>query len=173
MNQPPAYSVQTAHSWNTINWSSETLPLLQTVRAYTGSLPLKTNPRIKGKQLPFRFLFEGRNEHMKILAAALVGKDASKNVYRIDLDTLISKYIGETEKNLQSLLQSVSSVDILLLFDEADALFGKKHADQETVTDDLLKITEMFPGTIIFSCTSKSDLDKAFIRRMQAIVFFP
>ena len=68
-------------------------------------------------------LFQGPGGTGKSLAAALLGKEAGKNVYRVDLSTIISKYIGETEKNLNTIFKNAEKAGDILFFDEADALF--------------------------------------------------
>jgi SpoVK/Ycf46/Vps4 family AAA+-type ATPase len=101
-------------------------------------------------------------------------------VYRIDLSQVVSKYIGETEKNLEKVFNKAENKDWILFFDEADALFGKrsnvqnahdKYANQEVSY--LLQRVEDFPGLIILASNYKSNIDQAFIRRFNAIIHFP
>ena len=100
-------------------------------------------------------------------------------MYRIDLSQVVSKYIGETEKNLEKVFNKAEHKDWILFFDEADALFGKrsnvtnahdKYANQEVSY--LLQRVEDFPGLIILASNYKSNIDAAFIRRFNAIVPF-
>jgi SpoVK/Ycf46/Vps4 family AAA+-type ATPase len=129
----------------------------------------------------YRALFYGPPGTGKTLTATLLGKQFNKEVYRIDLSQVVSKYIGETEKNLEKVFDKAENKDWILFFDEADALFGKrsnvtnahdKYANQEVSY--LLQRVEDFPGLIILASNYKSNIDAAFIRRFNAIVpFFP
>jgi ATPases of the AAA+ class len=127
----------------------------------------------------FRALFYGPSGTGKTLTATLLGKQFRKDVYRIDLSQVVSKYIGETEKNLEKIFQKAEHRDWILFFDEADALFGKrsnvsnahdKYANQEVSY--LLQRVEDFPGLIILASNFKSNIDGAFIRRFNAVVPF-
>jgi hypothetical protein len=128
----------------------------------------------------YRVLFYGAPGTGKTLTAKLLGKFTGLDVYRIDLSTVISKYIGETEKNLASLFSRASDKDWILFFDEADALFGKrtnirdahdKYANQEVAY--LLQRIETFNGLAILATNFRNNIDDAFIRRFQSLVFFP
>jgi SpoVK/Ycf46/Vps4 family AAA+-type ATPase len=127
----------------------------------------------------YRVLFYGPPGTGKSLTATLMGKECGKNVYRIDLSQIVSKYIGETEKNLSTLFQLSENKNWILFFDEADALFGKrtemtdakdKYANQETSY--LLQRIEEFQGLIILATNFKPNIDSAFLRRFQSIVYF-
>ncbi len=128
----------------------------------------------------FRVLFYGPPGTGKTLTVALLGKQFEKEVYRIDLSQVVSKYIGETEKNLEKIFRKAENKNWLLFFDEADALFGKrsnvqnahdKYANQEVSY--LLQRVEDFPGLIILASNYKSNIDQAFVRRFNAIIHFP
>ncbi len=127
-----------------------------------------------------RILFEGKAGSLKTNAAALIGKELNKTVYRVDLSTIVSKYIGETEKNLNTLFESAEKNGWILYFDEADALFGKRtdvkdsndrYANQEVSY--LLKRIEAYQGLVILASNRKENIDDAFIRRLSAVVHFP
>ncbi len=127
-----------------------------------------------------RALFYGPPGTGKTLAAALLGKSNAMEVYHIDLSMVVSKYIGETEKNLDRLFSRAEDKGWILFFDEADALFGKrtsvsdshdKYANQEVAY--LLQRIEEHPGLTILATNSKDNLDTAFLRRLQFIVDFP
>ena len=101
-------------------------------------------------------------------------------VYRVDLSMIISKYIGETEKNLAKVFDLAENRNWILFFDEADALFGKRtstntsndrYANQEVAY--LLQRIEDFPGMIILATNLKSNIDEAFSRRFQSVIYFP
>lgn len=136
----------------------------------------KLNKRIKPG---YRVLFHGPPGTGKTLTAGLLGKYTGKDVYRIDLSTVVSKYIGETEKNLSSLFERAEDKNWILFFDEADALFGKrtnvrdahdKYANQEVSY--LLQRIEEFSGLVILASNMKSNIDDAFMRRFNAIIKF-
>ncbi|MDJ0839841.1 MAG: ATP-binding protein [Acidobacteriota bacterium] len=128
----------------------------------------------------YRVLFYGPPGTGKTLAACLLGKRVDAPVYRIDLSLLVSKYIGETEKNLASLFDQARSKNWILFFDEADTLFGKRtaaatvndrHANQETAY--LLQRIEDHPGIVILATNLKDNIDDAFFRRFQSVIYFP
>jgi len=175
MISQPAILMSTGHNWKDIHWSKESLPGIDKLREYSGSQILNRNPKVKGTALPYRFLFDGSDSHLKWIAAALVAKDSKKPLYRIDLSDLVSSYIGETEKNLSRIFDTTKGKDVVLFFDEADALFGKRTSDSSDLKTEnpALQLLESFPATLIFSTESKSNLDQAFVRRMQVCVRFP
>jgi AAA+ superfamily predicted ATPase len=128
----------------------------------------------------YRVLFYGPSGTGKTLTAALLGKQFEKDVYRIDLSQIVSKYIGETEKNLENVFKKAETKNWILFFDEADALFGKrtnvqsshdKFANQEVSY--LLQRVEDFPGLMILASNFKNNMDEAFLRRFQSLVHFP
>jgi hypothetical protein len=128
----------------------------------------------------FRALFYGPSGTGKTLTATLLGKQFGKDVYKIDLSQVVSKYIGETEKNLEKIFNKAERRDWILFFDEADALFGKrsnvqnahdKYANQEVSY--LLQRVEDFPGLVILASNYKANIDQAFLRRFNSIIHFP
>jgi hypothetical protein len=128
----------------------------------------------------YRALFHGPSGTGKTLTAMIVGKKCNRDVFRIDLSMVISKYIGETEKNLSQLFDRAKNKDWILFFDEADALFGKrtnvrdahdKYANQEVAY--LLQKIENHNGLVILASNFKSNIDDAFVRRFQSIIYFP
>jgi AAA+ superfamily predicted ATPase len=128
----------------------------------------------------YRALFYGPPGTGKTLTATLLGKYTGKKVFRIDLSSVVSKYIGETEKNLNSLFDKAQNKDWVLFFDEADALFGKRtnvkdahdrYANQEISY--LLQRLEDFDGLVILASNLKSNMDDAFVRRFNAMIRFP
>lgn len=128
----------------------------------------------------YRVLFHGPPGTGKTLTAGLMGKEFNKDVYRVDLSQIVSKYIGETEKNLSKIFDRAEHKDWILFFDEADALFGKrtnvqsshdKYANQEVSF--LLQRVEDFSGLLILASNYKSNMDEAFLRRFHSIVHFP
>ena len=134
----------------------------------------------KNIQPGYRALFYGPAGTGKTLTAALFGKKVSKPVYRVDLSQLVSKYIGETEKNLEKIFSAAESHDWILFFDEADSLFGKRtsigtandrFANQETAF--LLQRIEVCENIVILATNLKSNMDEAFTRRFQSVIHFP
>ncbi|MBB4842922.1 hypothetical protein HNP55_001437 [Paucibacter oligotrophus] len=125
-------------------------------------------------------LFAGDSGTGKTLAAEAIAHELGLDLYRIDLALMVSKYIGETEKNLKQLFDAAEAGGALLLFDEADALFGKRsevkdshdrHANLEVAY--LLQRIESYRGMAILTSNMKSALDRAFLRRIPFIVNFP
>ncbi|NML21668.1 ATP-binding protein [Pseudoflavitalea sp. G-6-1-2] len=128
----------------------------------------------------FRTLFYGPPGTGKTFTAKLLGDELARDVYKIDLSLVVSKYIGETEKNLEMLFARAEDKGWILFFDEADALFGKrtnvrdahdKYANQETSY--LLQRIEDYNGLIILATNMKNNIDDAFIRRFNSILKFP
>ena len=128
----------------------------------------------------YKVLFHGPPGTGKTLTAALLGKLYKLDVYRIDLSMVISKYIGDTEKNLEKVFKKAENKNWILFFDEADSLFGKrshisdahdKYANQEISY--LLQRLEDYPGLVILASNMRSNVDEAFTRRLQAVIHFP
>jgi len=128
----------------------------------------------------YRSLFFGPPGTGKTFTAALLGKHTGYDVYRIDLSLIISKFIGETEKNLNKIFDRAENKRWILFFDEADALFGKRtqvkdshdrYANQEVSF--LLQRVEDYTGLVILATNLKSNIDDAFARRFQSIIDFP
>ncbi len=128
----------------------------------------------------YRALFYGPPGTGKTLTATLVGADAGVDVYRVDLSMVVSKYIGETEKNLANVFDQAENKNWVLFFDEADALFGRRtqttnsndrHANQEVSY--LLQRVEDFPGVTVLATNRKANIDEAFARRFQSVTYFP
>lgn len=128
----------------------------------------------------YKVLFFGPPGTGKTLTASLLGREAETDVYRVDLSMVVSKYIGETEKNLSKIFDEAHKKDWILFFDEADALFGKRtemkdahdrYANQEVAF--LLQKIEDHNGVVILSSNMKNNIDEAFTRRFQNIIYFP
>ncbi|HEY2727116.1 MAG TPA: ATP-binding protein [Parafilimonas sp.] len=128
----------------------------------------------------YRVLFYGPSGTGKTLTATLLGNQLKKDVYRIDLSQVVSKYIGETEKNLEKVFSKAEHKNWILFFDEADALFGKRtnvqnshdrYANQEVSY--LLQRIEDYPGLLILASNFKNNIDSAFVRRFHTTVYFP
>ncbi len=127
----------------------------------------------------FVSLFHGPSGTGKTLSACLLGQRCGREVVRVDLSQVTSKYIGETEKNLARLFEAAEQAGWLLFFDEADALFGKRtsvsdahdrYANQEVSY--LLQRIEAFSGVVILATNLRHNIDDAFLRRFQSVVLF-
>ena len=128
----------------------------------------------------YRSLFYGPPGTGKTMTACLLGKTTGRDVYKVDLSLVVSKYIGETEKNLAKVFDQAQSKGWILFFDEADALFGKRsetkdahdrYANQEVAF--LLQRIETFDGIAILASNRRENLDEAFARRFESIIYFP
>ena len=125
-------------------------------------------------------LFAGVSGTGKTLAAEVLARNLRLDLYRIDLSAVVSKYIGETEKNLKQVFDAAEEGGVLLLFDEADALFGKRAEVKDShdryaniEVSYLLQRMENFQGLAVLTTNLKSSLDKAFQRRLRFTVDFP
>ncbi|MEM8674592.1 MAG: ATP-binding protein [Cyanobacteria bacterium P01_G01_bin.67] len=125
-------------------------------------------------------LFAGASGTGKTMAAEAIANALQLNLYRIDLSAVVSKYIGETEKNLRRLFDAAEDGGAILFFDEADALFGKRSEVKDShdryaniEIDYLLQRMEAYQGLAILATNMKSHLDKAFERRLRFIINFP
>lgn len=125
-------------------------------------------------------LFAGPSGTGKTLAAEVLAHELRLDLYRIDLSAVVSKYIGETEKNLRQVFDAAECGGCLLLFDEADALFGKRAEVKDShdryaniEVGYLLQRMESFQGLAVLTTNLKSSLDKSFQRRLRFTVDFP
>ncbi len=125
-------------------------------------------------------LFAGDSGTGKTMAAEVLANDLKLDLYRIDLSQVVSKYIGETEKNLRRVFDAAENGGAILLFDEADALFGKRSEVKDShdryaniEISYLLQRMEAYRGLAILTTNMKSALDRAFLRRIRFIVQFP
>src|SRR5262249_39823175 len=125
-------------------------------------------------------LFVGQSGTGKTLAAEVVAAELGLDLYRIDLSQIVSKYIGETEKNLRRVFDAADEGGAVLLFDEADALFGKRSEVKDShdryaniEVSYLLQRMESYKGVSILTSNMRSALDNAFVRRLRFIIHFP
>jgi hypothetical protein len=133
-----------------------------------------------GRGLGISALFSGVSGTGKTMAAEVLANELRLDLYRIDLSAVVSKYIGETEKNLRRVFDAAEEGGAILLFDEADALFGKRSEVKDShdryaniEVSYLLQRMEMYRGLAILTTNLKSALDQAFLRRIRFIVHFP
>jgi AAA+ superfamily predicted ATPase len=127
-----------------------------------------------------KVLFAGESGTGKTMGAQVLGAELGLDLFRVDLATVVSKYIGETEKNLERIFSAADGSNAILFFDEADALFGKRsevsdshdrYANIEVAY--LLQRMEAYPGAVILATNYKRNIDDAFIRRLDFVVDFP
>jgi ATPase family associated with various cellular activities (AAA) len=125
-------------------------------------------------------LFAGASGTGKTMAAEVIAAELGLDLYRIDLATVVSKYIGETEKNLREIFSAAADTDAILLFDEADALFGKRSEVRDShdryanlEVSYLLQQMEAYRGAAILTTNMQHALDPAFMRRLRFVVQFP
>ena len=125
-------------------------------------------------------LFAGESGTGKTMAAEVLAGDLGLDLYVVNLATVVDKYIGETEKNLERILAEAYGVNGVLVFDEADALLGKRsevkdardrYANIEVAY--LLQLLDAFEGILVLTTNLRSNLDEAFTRRLDALVDFP
>jgi SpoVK/Ycf46/Vps4 family AAA+-type ATPase len=138
------------------------------------------NMRGTGRGTGIAALFTGPPGTGKTLAAEVLAHDLGFDLYTVDIATVVDKYIGETEKNLERIFSEAEQVNGVLFFDEADALFGKRsdvqgahdrYANVETAF--LLQRMEAFDGLVLLATNLSANLDDAFTRRLDALVDFP
>jgi SpoVK/Ycf46/Vps4 family AAA+-type ATPase len=125
-------------------------------------------------------LFAGVPGTGKTMAAEIFASELGLDLYKIDLSTVVSKYIGETEKNLEKIFNEAASSNAILFFDEADAIFGKRSEVKDAhdryaniEISYLLQRMEMYDGVTILATNLRANLDEAFTRRLQFAVDFP
>ncbi|HEC97728.1 MAG TPA: ATP-binding protein [Nitrospirae bacterium] len=125
-------------------------------------------------------LFSGHSGTGKTMAAGILANELKLELYKIDLSQVVSKYIGETEKNLSRIFKEAETSNAILFFDEADALFGKRSEVKDAhdryaniETGYLLQKMEEHEGVTILATNLRQNMDEAFVRRMQFIVDFP
>jgi hypothetical protein len=178
----PAKLVTTKMEWKDLVLNPKTSAPINDIKIWLEHNPTLLQSWGMDKKIKpgFRALFYGPPGTGKTLTATLLGSQFEKDVYRIDLSQVVSKYIGETEKNLEKIFRKAEQREWILFFDEADALFGKrsnvqnahdKYANQEVSY--LLQRVEDFPGLIILASNFKANIDQAFLRRFNSIIHFP
>ena len=125
-------------------------------------------------------MFAGDSGTGKTLAARVLASDIGLELFRIDLATVVSKWLGETEKNLDRVFAAAQGANAVLFFDEADAVFGRRsdvsdshdrYANLQTAY--LLQRIEQHDGPVILATNMRGNIDDAFLRRMDAVVEFP
>jgi SpoVK/Ycf46/Vps4 family AAA+-type ATPase len=125
-------------------------------------------------------LFAGPSGTGKTMAAEVIAQELRLDLYKIDLSGVVSKYIGETEKNLNRIFRAAENANAILFFDEADALFGKRSAVHDShdryaniEISYLLQKMEEYEGLSILATNLHRNMDEAFIRRLTMMIVFP
>ena len=178
----PASRIKTKLDWDDLILPYDTMKELKEVSIWLKhSNSILTHAQLSKIIKPgFRCLFYGPPGTGKTLTATLLGKSTGLDVYRIDLSMIVSKWVGETEKNLKGIFDQAQNKNWILFFDEADSLFGKRtqtkssndrYANQEVAY--LLQRIEDFPGLVVLATNMKDNIDEAFSRRFQSMVYFP
>ena len=178
----PAEHIETAMDWDDLVLNPGTRSQIGDIENWIRHNDTLRNAWGMGKRIKpgYRALFHGPPGTGKTLTATLLGKHTGRDVFRVDLSRVVSKFIGETEKNLSRLFDKAESKGWILFFDEADALFGKrtdirdahdKYANQEVAY--LLQRIESYDGLVILASNQRANIDDAFVRRLQSIVAFP
>ena len=178
----PAMRITTNQDWSDLVLPGQVLDEVEEIKAWIQHRHTLLNDWKLDKHIKpgFRSLFYGPPGTGKTLTASLLGKTTELHVYRIDLSMVVSKWVGETEKNLARVFDQAEINDWILFFDEADALFGKRtqtsnsndrYANQEIAY--LLQRIEDFSGVVILATNLKGNIDEAFARRFQSMIYFP
>ena len=177
----PARAIETALDWSDLVLHPGTLGQVQEIQVWLRhGQALMQDWGMAPKLRPgYRALFYGPPGTGKTMTACLLGKTTGREVYKVDLSLVVSKYIGETEKNLARVFDQAQHKGWILFFDEADALFGKRsetkdahdrYANQEVSF--LLQRIETFDGIAILASNQKDNIDPAFARRFETIAYF-
>jgi SpoVK/Ycf46/Vps4 family AAA+-type ATPase len=158
----------------------ETIPLAESQKQVLSDI--STNARDSRSQPGGNaiVLFAGVNRTGKTSAAEVIAGDLKRDLYRVDLNKLVSKYIGETEKNLNRLFDAAESAGAILFFDEAEALFGKRGEVKDShdryanlEISYLLQRLESFDGLVILATNNEEDTPEKFRRRIRFVMDFP
>ncbi len=178
----PARLITSELTWKEVILNSTTKAQINEIQdwlEYNGAM--FQDPELARRFKPgYRALFYGPPGTGKTLTATMIGKTAGRDVYRIDLSSIVSKYIGETQKNLAKIFDRAENKKWILFFDEADALFSRRtevntsndrNANQDVAF--LLQRIESFNGMVVLATNYKENIDKAFLRRFQSVVYFP
>jgi hypothetical protein len=179
-----ATQLEPGYVWGDLVLPERQLDLLRSISAYLRHRDRvlsewgyeKTVSRTQG----LKVLFAGESGTGKTMAAQVLGAELGLDLFRVDLAAIVSKYIGETEKNLERIFAAADGSNAILFFDEADALFGKRsevsdshdrYANIEVAY--LLQRMERYPGAVILATNFRRNIDDAFVRRLDFVIDFP
>jgi ATPase family associated with various cellular activities (AAA) len=179
-----ASHVPPGFSWGDLVLPPGQIELLRSVSAYLRHRDLVLTEwgygETVGRSQGLKVLFAGESGTGKTMSAQILASDLGLELFRVDLATVVSKYIGETEKNLDRIFAAAQGSNAILLFDEADALFGKRsdvsdahdrYANIEVAY--LLQKMESYEGAVVLATNLRNNLDDAFLRRLDVVVDFP
>ena len=179
-----ATRLEPSYTWNDLVLADRQLDVLRSISAY-----LRHRDRVLSewgyeatvsRAQGLKVLFAGESGTGKTMAAQVLGAELGLEMFRVDLAGTVSKYIGETEKNLERIFTAADGSNAILFFDEADALFGKRsevsdshdrYANLEVAY--LLQRMEAYPGAVILATNFRRNIDDAFIRRLDFVIDFP
>jgi hypothetical protein len=179
-----AARVDVRATWDELVLPDPQLELLHSISAYLRHRDLVLSEwgyeRAAGAGHGIKALFAGESGTGKTMAAGVIAGELGLDLFRVDLATVISKYIGETEQNLDRIFSAAEGSNALLFFDEADALFGKRSAVKDAhdryaniEVAYLLQRMEGYPGGVVLATNLRRNMDDAFLRRLDVVVEFP
>jgi len=179
-----ASKITPRYGWDDLVLSDDQIGLLREMVDSIRNRPLVLEAWGVGKKLAasagITALFYGPPGTGKTMGAEVIASELGLDLYKIDLSTMVSKYIGETEKNLEKIFTEAESSNAILFFDEADAIFGKRSEVKEShdryaniQISYLLQRMEDFDGVTILATNLKANLDEAFTRRLQFAISYP
>ena len=179
-----AVRLDPVHDWHDLVLPARQMSLLRSISSYLRHRDLVLHEwgyeRTVARTQGLKAMFAGDSGTGKTMAAQVLANDLGLQMYRVDLATVVSKYIGETEKNLDRIFSAAEGSNAILFFDEADALFGKRsgvsdahdrYANIEVAY--LLQKMEGYAGAVILATNYRSNIDDAFLRRLDFVVDFP
>ncbi|MEO1741891.1 MAG: ATP-binding protein [Cyanobacteria bacterium J06629_9] len=179
-----AQRIEARATWDSLVLPEKEQQILQTLSAHVAQRACVYEDwgfgNQSGRGLGISALFSGASGTGKTTAAEVISRDLDLDLYRVDLSAIVSKYIGETEKNLRRIFDAAEGGGVILLFDEADSLFGKRsdvsdskdrYANMEVSY--LLQRMESYRGLAILTTNLKNSMDQAFLRRLRFVVQFP
>ncbi len=179
-----AHKIEPRYSWDDLVLPETQMEMLRELVNMVQVRPLVLDEWGLGRKLTagagVSALFSGPPGTGKTLAAQIMAHQLGIDLYRIDLSTVVSKYIGETEKNLEHIFSEASQSNAILFFDEADTIFGKRSEVKDAhdryaniEVGYLLQRMESYSGVSILATNLRANLDDAFTRRLQFIINFP
>ena len=158
----------------------ETIPIAESQKQILNDISTHARNSRSQRGAETIVLFTGVSGSGKTNAAEVIARNLKRDLYRVNLNKIVSKYIGETEKNLNRLFNAAESAGAILFFDEADALFGKRSEVKDShdryaniEVGYLLQQLEAFNGIAILATNNEKDTDDTFRRRIRFIVEFP
>ena len=179
-----AHKIEPRYTWQDLVLPETPITMLRELVGMVKSRPRVLEEWGLGRKLTSSLgvsaLFTGPPGTGKTLAAQIIANELGIDLYRIDLSTIVSKYIGETEKNLERIFNEAQTSNAILFFDEADAIFGKRSEVKDAhdryaniEVGYLLQRMEAYDGVAILATNLRANLDEAFTRRLQFIINFP